>query len=327
MKYGLNIFINWLDTCISIMQQEKKLPSGSACMWREKYSKRFSERQSKIRDRHFGTKNNKILSAQSKLHDEIDVFLTNSESFKLLKPRLMTTPETDNRHALIYFMAADWCAGSLDYLMRENDKDGSEEVYSFEEEGYTKNKLVEENAHKEELTTFNKNSEDLDEETIEQVSARFEEHFTTMQKWLNTDVNDPSEVHRFQTGMNYALTKMGGCTRRIIAMKDATENDLTTMSTDELKELQIKIIKELKTRGDRCSNITLESVDTMFVIKSDGIREKKQEAEDIFDAYGPGKLSYCNDNEIGFCFQDIRDANDCRSDIERVKVQLKKNVN
>lgn len=128
-----------------VMQQEKKLPSGSAKRWRENYSKRFNERQGKIRNFHFSTNNNRILSAQSKFNDEIDTFLANSESFKQLKPRLMATPETDNRHALIYFMAADWCAGSLDYLIRENENDGSEEVYSFEEEGYTKNKLVKEN--------------------------------------------------------------------------------------------------------------------------------------------------------------------------------------
>lgn len=124
------------DTCTPVMQQEKKLPSGSANRWREKYCKRFVERQIKVRNLHFNVNSNKILSAQSNFNDEIDIFLANSETFRKLKPRLMVTPKTDDRHALIYFMAADWCRGSLDYLMRENEDDGSEEVYSTEENFY-----------------------------------------------------------------------------------------------------------------------------------------------------------------------------------------------
>ena len=58
-------------------------------------------------------------------------------------------------------------------------------------------------------------------ETLEEVSAKFEKYFSDMQKWLNTDIpNDPWAIHRAQTNMQYTLTKLGGCFRQVVAMKN-----------------------------------------------------------------------------------------------------------
>lgn len=95
------------------------------------------------------------------------------------------------------------------------------------------------------------------------------------------------------------------------------------MSIEELKALRLKVNHEIKIRKIQIC-LVVQIIGTMFIIGAGGIKKKDQEVKDIFERYGPGELSYRNDDEISFLFHDARDAEDCGYKIDAVTMKLKK---
>lgn len=100
--------------------------------------------------------------------------------------------------------------------------------------------------------------------------------------------------------------------------------ELAYMSVDELKTAKLLIERELKMRQQNFS-LTSEMITIReFVVRAEGIGENARKISDEFEIYGYGKIVYYRSDKIGFRFEDIRDAEDCRYHLDEVVSHLKK---